>query len=152
MMYQRDIAQNLSLYSCLTFPPPAPPTGGSGGRSAEEAQQLSDRGREGGVDAEEEDGEQAGHNDDHDRGGDRFLAARPDDLRGLCADLGDELAGGDFCHCQLLLELRIEKRPADLSGRRGCGSLSDARPSLQAPRHCRRVRSTGETFSYIIRD
>ncbi len=46
------------------------------------------------------------------------------DLGGLGADLTDEFAGGDFGHLLACFSLRIEKRPAGLSGRRGCGSLS----------------------------
>src|SRR5690242_3676996 len=98
---------------------------------AEEAEQIFDDGREEGVDAEEEEGsEQERHDHHHDAGGDGFLAGRPVDLAGLDTDLTDEFAGGDFRHfCSA--HLRIEKRPADLSGRRGCGSLSGAGLSLQ---------------------
>src|SRR5205085_278923 len=68
-----------------------------------------------------------------DRGGDRLLAGRPvDALNRFEADLTHEFAGGDFGHVSAsLLLFRIEKRPADLSGRRGCGSLSGGEPSLQ---------------------
>ena len=47
-------------------------------------------------------------------------------LRGLRADLTDEFAGGGFGHVDAAL-LRIEKRPADLCGRRSCVSLSGRR-------------------------
>lgn len=41
--------------------------------------------------------------------------------------------GETFATCLLLLlELRIEKRPADLNGRRGWRSLSEPAPTLQA--------------------
>src|SRR5919112_4326817 len=100
MMYQRDI--NLISLRVL----------------AEQAQQIFDDGRKEGVDAEEEEGERQRHDDHHDRGRDRFLAGRPVDLAGLGADLTDEFAGGGFGHFAVA-RLRIEKRPADLSGRRG---------------------------------
>lgn len=80
---------------------------------AQEAQKLADDRREEGVRAEEEEGEQAGHDHHHDRGRHRLLAGRPDHLRGLGTDLPDEFAGGSLGHfCSLLLELGIEKRPA----------------------------------------
>jgi hypothetical protein len=65
---------------------------------AEEAQQISHQAREERVGAEEEQSEDDGHDQHHDRGGDRLLAARPVDLAGLDADLTDEFAGGDFGH------------------------------------------------------
>src|SRR4051812_10736438 len=44
----------------------------------------------------------------------------------------------------LLLELGIEKRPAGLSGRRGCGSLSGGRASLQGTRPASRAQRDHE--------
>jgi hypothetical protein len=86
---------------------------------AEEAEQELDEGREEGVDAEEEERQQAGHDHHHDRGGDRFLTGRPMDLGGLGTNLTDEFAGRSLGHDARRLGLRIEKRPADLTGRRG---------------------------------
>src|SRR4029079_11351795 len=84
MMYQRDMGfSDLRLFG-------------------EEAQQEADRGREEGVDPEEEEGEHHRQDDHHDRGRDRFLAARPVDLRGLGADLTDEFAGGSLGHLRPL--------------------------------------------------
>src|SRR6185436_20181883 len=73
--------------------------GGRAGLPREQAEQELDQRREEGVDAEEEDGEQGGHDHDHDRGGDGFLAGRPvDALDRLDAYLPHEFAGGDFGH------------------------------------------------------
>src|SRR5438270_4711554 len=110
MMYQRDML----VLTCSVQMAPG---------LAEEAQQLVDECREKGVGAGEEEGEDQGHDDDHDRGRHRFLARRPVDAGGLDADLPDEFAGGDSCHCSVSL-LRIEKGSADPSGRRSLRSLS----------------------------
>src|SRR4249919_2942956 len=102
MMYQRDMGL-LPLRVRLRAPSVS---------LAEEAQQELDDGVEQGIDAEEENGEHGGHDHDHDGRGDGFLAARPDDLAGLCADLTDVFAGGGFRHFLSLLDLQIEKGSA----------------------------------------
>src|SRR6476661_3319565 len=50
------------------------------------------------VGAEEEDGEEGGHDDDHQAALDRLLARRPDDLGGLGPHLVEERLGADLCH------------------------------------------------------
>src|SRR3990170_6947952 len=79
MMYQRDIV--VIIQSVAELP-----------------EQELDDGREERIDPEEEDGEHGRHDQHHDRGGDGFLARRPDDLGRFRADLTDELAGGSFRH------------------------------------------------------
>src|SRR2546430_2586809 len=128
MMYQRDI-----VLVPVKF---ASPEAGEGWVSlfVDETEEEADEEVEDPVGAGEEEREQHGHDDHHDRGGDRLLARRPVDLGGLGADLTDEFAGGGSGHVLPILVLRIEKRPADLSGRRGWASLSVGRPSLQGGR------------------
>src|SRR5947209_17564196 len=115
MMYQRDIVLVPVKFS-------APEAGEGWVRLfVDETEEVADEEVEDPVGAGEEDRERHGHDDHHDRGGDGFLARRPVDLRGFRADLTDEFAGGSSGHvfaCSLLV-LQIEKRPADLSGRRG---------------------------------
>ena len=92
MMYQRDM-------------------GGCAFVLAEQAEQEFDDGREEGIDPEEEDRQQGGHDQHHDSGGDGFLAGRPDDLGGLGTDLIDEFAGGSLCHNrQPFVRKQVEKR------------------------------------------
>src|SRR3989337_1016442 len=79
MMYERDIV--VIIQSVAKLP-----------------EQELDDGREERIDPEEEDGEHGRHDQHHDRGGDGFLARRPDDLGRFRADLTDELAGGSFRH------------------------------------------------------
>ena len=88
---------------------------------AHEAEQIFDERREDRVGAEEEDREDRGHDDDHDRGRNRLLAGRPmDALNRFQAHLPYEFAGGDSRHCFVRFFLsRIEKRPADLMGPAG---------------------------------
>src|SRR5437870_182592 len=121
MMYQRDIvitcSNKLSNAREPTHPNPLP-AGERGRRLSEQAQQIFDNAREERVDSEKEESEDDGHDHHHDPGRHRLLAGRPVDLAGLDADLTDEFAGGDFGHF-LLAHFWIEKRPADLSGRRG---------------------------------
>src|ERR1700754_3654388 len=113
MMYQRDI-YGVSL---------------SGAMLAEEAQQpANDRAKER-INGEKEDGEDHGHDQHHDRGAEGLAPGRPDDLRRFVAHLPDKFAWGCLRHCSA--RLRIEKRPADLCGRRGWMRLSDTTPSLQ---------------------
>src|SRR4029079_5893475 len=70
-----------------------------------------------------------GHDQHHDRRADGFAPGRPDDLRRFVAHLPDEFAWGCLRHC--FARLRIEKRPAGQSGRRGWMRLSDTTLSLQ---------------------
>src|SRR5438045_4007498 len=120
MMYQRDIVITCSnkLSNARSPLTPTLSRGGEGRRLSEQAQQKFDDAREERVDSEKEESEDDGHDHHHDPGRHRLLAGRPVDLAGLDADLTDEFAGGDFGHF-LLAHFWIEKRPADLSGRRG---------------------------------
>src|SRR3982751_6789739 len=106
MMYQRDMVCFTYSNMAATHPNPLPRRGRT--RLTEEAQQELDDLVENGVDAEEEDGEQRGHDDDHDAGRHRFLAGRPDDLARFVPDLAEELRGGGFRHLVSLLGFRIE--------------------------------------------
>src|SRR5215211_1728720 len=65
---------------------------------AEQAEQEFDERAEARIDAEEEQGEQGGHDHDHHCGGDRLAPGWPADLAGFGANLADELGRGDFCH------------------------------------------------------
>ncbi len=68
---------------------------------AEQAEQEFDRGAERRIDPEEEDGEHRGHDENHDRGRARLLHGRPNDLAAFGANLTDEFAGRNLCHCCL---------------------------------------------------
>ena len=109
MMYQRDM-----FVSC---------------RLAIEAQQVLDDRREEGVDAKKNVESKSVMIS-------TMIAvatfvARPDDLGGLGADLTDKFAGETVPTCCLLLELRIEKCPADLKAG-GAAGTSEPRPTSQA--------------------
>src|SRR3978361_1812284 len=73
------------------------------------------------VGAEEEDGEEGGHDDDHDAALDRLLLGWPDDLRGFRADLLEELAWTDLCHsltfetCETGRMIRLSRTRIDQS-------------------------------------
>ena len=96
---------------------------------AQQAEQELDDGAEEGIDAEEEEREDERHDQHHDRGGDGFLAGRPDDLAGLGTDLTDEFAGGCFRHVFALFAL------ADVFG--VASILRPGRPGWRRSFRCR---------------
>src|SRR5438270_1067301 len=114
MMYQRDIVLTFEFQIEPSHQPLSRKARGAREALAEQAQQFPDEGRKGAVDAEEEEGEDQGHDHHHDARGEGFLARRPVDPAGFDADLTDEFAGGHFGQwIHLPDRKRLRRRGAD---------------------------------------